>query len=198
MSSGMDPHRIWFTADTHFGHRGIVNACNRPCGSVSEMDAMLIDNWNARVRPEHDVFHLGDFSFSRPDRTIEIIRALNGHIHLILGNHDHNNMNVSIHRYFEHVHDIRGIKVEDEDAGKRMGGRQFIELCHYPMVTWNRSHYGAWMLHGHSHGNLKEDPHAYRLDVGVDAWGYAPVSYWGIKQRMAMKLGFAAVDHHGS
>jgi len=49
-----------------------------------------------------------------------------------------------------------------------------IVLCHYAMRTWNRSHKGAWMLFGHSHGELNGDSQS--MDVGVDVHGFRPVS----------------------
>ena len=51
------------------------------------------------------------------------------------------------------------------------------------------------MLHGHCHGSLPDDPCALRLDVGVDVWGFKPVSYEQIKERMKTKTP-RAVDHH--
>jgi calcineurin-like phosphoesterase family protein len=32
---------LWFTADSHFGHTSILDYCQRPFGSVEEMDAAL-------------------------------------------------------------------------------------------------------------------------------------------------------------
>ena len=46
----------------------------------------LIANWNERVQPGDDIYHLGDFCFrSDPDK---VFKRLNGNKHLILGNHD--------------------------------------------------------------------------------------------------------------
>ena len=93
------------------------------------------------------------------------------------------------------------IKVEDPDAGAAMGGVQRIVLSHYAMLVWDRSHYGVWHLHGHSHGSMPDDPTARRLDVGVDAWEtdsvklYRPVSYEEVKARMALKT-WRPVDGH--
>lgn len=78
---------IWFTSDTHFGHRNIIKFCNRPWNTVEEMDNALIENWNKVVKPEDIVFHLGDFAFATNGRWKEIINSLNGHIYLIVGNH---------------------------------------------------------------------------------------------------------------
>ena len=47
-------------------------------------------------------------------------------------------------------------------------------LCHYAFRTWRDMTRGAWNLHGHSHGRLKPQPH--QADVGVDAWGFRPVT----------------------
>ena len=50
-----------------------------------------------------------------------------------------------------------------------------LHLCHFPLEIWDRKHYGAWHLHGHSHG--KAPKMLGRLDVGVDCWNYYPVSW---------------------
>lgn len=52
------------------------------------MTAAMIAKWNAVVRSEDKVFHLGDFSFLNKERTQAIVSQLNGYKILILGNHD--------------------------------------------------------------------------------------------------------------
>lgn len=49
-----------------------------------------------------------------------------------------------------------------------------LVLCHYPFRTWNGIGKGALNLHGHSHGRLKPLPR--QIDVGVDVWGFRPVT----------------------
>ena len=55
---------------------------------MEEMDEGLIQNWNRVVGKDDLVFNLGDFAFATNGRWKELINRLNGHIHLILGNHD--------------------------------------------------------------------------------------------------------------
>jgi len=59
-----------------------------------------------------------------------------------------------------------------------------ITLSHYPMAQWEASHYGAWNLHGHSHGNHVNISGDRIMDVGVDCNGYAPVSFDSVLKYM--------------
>ena len=79
---------VFFTSDTHFWHENIIKFCNRPFGSIEEMNNTIIENWNKVVGENDIVFHLGDFCFCGSDKFKEIIENLNGRIYLILGNHD--------------------------------------------------------------------------------------------------------------
>ena len=45
----------WFVSDTHFGHANIIRHCSRPFADAGEMDAAMVANWNALVRPDDDV-----------------------------------------------------------------------------------------------------------------------------------------------
>ncbi len=40
---------LFFTADTHFGHKNIIEYCQRPFIDVEEMNEAHIDNWNRTV-----------------------------------------------------------------------------------------------------------------------------------------------------
>lgn len=53
----------WYTADPHFGHDGILGFQKRPFRSVKEMDATIIANISACVRPNDDLWIVGDFGF---------------------------------------------------------------------------------------------------------------------------------------
>lgn len=155
---------IWFTADTHFGHKNIIKYCDRPFKDVDEMDRILIENWNARVADDDVVYFLGDFCFRRSP---EYQAELNGNITFIKGSHD------SWLKYASYLLPIK-VQVARED--------KTIVLCHYAMRTWEKSHYGSWHLFGHSHGGLP--PYGLSFDVGVDCWDYAPISLDMVSTRM--------------
>lgn len=180
----MSAPRVFFTSDTHHGHARIIELCKRPFRDVQEMDETMIRNWNAIVGERDTVYHLGDFSLGGVPSSI-FRKRLNGRIHLLIGNHDKRALKEP--ELWESISPMLDIKVD----GQR------ITLCHYAMRTWLKSHKGAWSLYGHSHHNLPDDPNALSIDVGVDGWGFAPVSMAQIRERMAQKQ-FVPVDHHGA
>lgn len=170
----------WYTSDTHFDHTKVIEYSNRPFNSVEEMNETMIAEWNARVQPNHDVYHNGDFAFSKnPD---QFLCRLNGRKHLIIGNHDaektiNSHLWESVQPYLE----VNDNKVK-------------IILCHYAMRVWNKSHYGSIMLYGHSHGSLPGNSQS--LDIGVDCWDYRPVSLEEIQARLRTLPRYKGNDHH--
>jgi calcineurin-like phosphoesterase family protein len=178
----LDPFKTFFTSDTHFGHRNIIKYCNRPFKDENEMDAVIITNWNNKVKPDDTVFHLGDVSLSyNIDVCKEILGMLNGKIHLIVGNHERNALDPRIKGFWKSVSTIKEISVTDAD-GKN--NSQDIVLCHYPMRAWNKAFHGSWQLFGHVHGVMDGNLLKNQLDVGVDSCNYTPLSYWEVKERI--------------
>lgn len=177
----------WFTSDTHFGHENVIKYSNRPFRDKWDMDDGIIENWNSKVKPGDIVYHVGDVFFCSQDRALSILDRLNGQIFLIMGNHDKTIRKSSALRgRFIKVCDYHEVTIEG----------QKIVLCHYPMMTWNQSGRGSWMLHGHCHGNLTYPYEAKIHDVGVDPNKYVPMSFDDIKKIMDKKA-ISVVDHHG-
>ena len=147
---------FFFTSDTHFGHKNIIEYCKRPFKDVDEMNEKLIENWNSVVQPTDVVYHLGDFAFRGFFR---YKNRLNGTIHLIKGNHDN--------------HDEANM----ESGIVHIGGKIFY-LCHVPPLE-NRQQY---CLCGHIHEKWKSKKigNKYLINVGVDVWGYKPISIQAI------------------
>lgn len=167
----------FLTSDTHYNHSSIIRLSGRPflkadgTPDVEAMNETLIERHNSVVRPNDDVFHLGDFSFreKHPDDAYRILERLNGRFHFIKGNHDewltkpHDKI-VWVKDYYELRHD-----------------KQRFVLSHYPMLTWHGVHKGACMLHGHAHGNVNQwNVGVRRLDVGVDTNNFTPLEIGAI------------------
>ena len=175
----------WFTSDTHWNHKNVIKYCNRPfkqvcnvcdgtkedcaeCNGdgffplVEEMNEKLIENWNKVVKPNDQVYHLGDLIFaSKKAHVTELFKRLNGHIHWIYGNHDKSFRNAP------------GAAWQGDYKEVKINKQKFI-LSHYPFMSWNGQHNGTVMLHGHCHGNLKHNGTDLLIDVGTDCWNYTP------------------------
>lgn len=157
----------FFTSDQHFGHTNILKYCNRPFKNVDEMNDALIKNHNSVVKPEDEVYHLGDFAFRNHKR---FLSCLNGKHFLLKGNHEGNDWKDAGFVWVKDVAMIRGAEGQD------------IFCSHYAHRIWNRAHHGVWHLFGHSHGSMPD--FGKSCDVGVDAWNnYMPVSFDQLKER---------------
>lgn len=171
-------HELFFTSDTHFGHKNIIKYCDRPFATSEEMDEALIANWNSKVPTTGIVFVVGDFSMNCPmNRVIEIRKRLNGRIILIRGNHDDDVIKLNErHKIFEEIHTRLDIRVSYTDEN---GDTSYvdIELNHFPSLVWNNSHKGSYQGYGHVHSKEAipgQDP--FQTDVGVDGNNYTPLS----------------------
>ena len=191
---------IFFTSDTHFFHKAIIGYCNRPAIDVDHMNKILIDNWNSKIGPDDDVYHLGDFAFSGITKLIPILEQLNGRKHLIVGNHDYGNVKKDAFRsHFVWIKDYYMLRVHDlyqNEEGIDQQYHQPIVLMHFPILSWDGMSHGSWMLHGHCHGSLPPT-RMMRLDVGVDTNNLMPYSYEDVKKIMLLRS-VVPVDHHGT
>jgi len=167
---------IGLLATRTFDHANIIGYAKRPFATVEEMNEALLRNINAKVQPNDRLFHLGDFAKSKIEYFRKAINCRN--VVLILGNHDRINYRSTL---FSGVFDRFTLKTEID------GERKDIVLDHYAMKVWNKSHYGAWQLYGHSHGGLPDDETALAFDVGVDCHNYMPLNLQDIKAIMAKK-----------
>lgn len=157
----------WITADAHMGHEAIIRHCNRPFKNYQEMDECIITNWNARIGKGDLVYIVGDFIWSREEYLYrKYANALNGTKILIKGNHDNTNVLKKVADVFAKITTRETIKCVDGT----------IVADHFPLYHWNRSHYNAYHVHGHNHGNLKNiyDNTGKILDVGVDTNNFFP------------------------
>ena len=168
---------IFLTSDTHAGHANIIHFGHRPFANVEEMNATIIDRWNAVVGENDHVYHLGDFALGNKTFIRDFLSKLNGHIHLILGNHDHRNIvGTTLCSLFEEVTEAKVIKYK----------HRHIFLSHYPYLCWPGTYESIPQFHGHVHLRPEYTGADLRLmadvattrqyDVGVDLNNFTPIS----------------------
>ena len=144
------------------------------------MDAAMVERWNSVIKDRDTVYHLGDFTLGNYDQFMSFIHRLNGNIRILPGSHDHRWL-----RDFEPSDRVRvidpliSVEFPEIMVDKRP---QVIVMCHYSMRVWDKSHYGAYQLFGHSHGKLKGIGRS--MDVGVDTNNFFPHSLEDIHQRL--------------
>lgn len=181
---------VLITSDLHFGHKKILEFApkTRPFASIDEMDEALIKEWNEKVGEYDYIIILGDFSFYGEQKTKEILARLNGKKIFVLGNHD------KVLRFHLSAQDLQTFNI--------VGMYDYLEitvdghvvcLSHYPMITWNRRHYGSIQFFGHCHGSLPEQP-GRQMDVGYDNVGC--ISKIQDLVELCLKKPVESPDHH--
>lgn len=174
---------ILWTSDTHFGHdtphwehplhkqRGFNN--------VIDMRETLIEDVNKSYTSFHNqkgrnvLIHLGDFEMGcSMEDTIAILNCMDvDQMFYIWGNHERRmpeifskeDLQSQIKFPINFLGHYRDIRVDDD----------MIAAMHYPIASWNKKHYGAWMLQGHCH-NSYELGKPFNLDdkildVGIES-----------------------------
>lgn len=175
----------YFTSDLHFGHKPIIEFCDRPYRDVEHMNWVLLARINETVKPDDLLYILGDFSFYPKDQNVKIVKDINCPVVLIRGNHDHNNRIKGVG--FADVHDELDIQL----------GKHLVTLSHFPYwIAGPDGHerregngtipdrykdrrpkdVGLWLLHGHTHDTGRIRKEFRMIHVGVEAWQYAPIA----------------------
>lgn len=184
---------IYFTSDTHFGHQNIIKFCNRPFNSIQEHDKLLIDNWNSVVGLDDTVFHLGDFAFGGFPFWKNIRDQLNGHIILVIGNHDWKNLTAGSKALFDECVSQARISIN----GK------IVYLNHFPFLCFSHGDPKIYetdyslQLFGHIHSGPNSSGsdvsrssilYPTQYDVGVDNNDYKPISWKSIKEKIEFNI----------
>ena len=148
----------WFIADTHFGHKNILDFEDRPFDSIEEMEEKMVGAWNNVVQNKDLVYLLGDFCFSSNKEWNRILSRLKGRIILVKGNHDSLK---TIRRVFKEGH-IDGY----HEVGAIINHNNLVfHLTHYPLELGDRPN--SFNISGHIHSSLNGQ--ACQINVGVDS-----------------------------
>jgi calcineurin-like phosphoesterase family protein len=183
---------IWLISDMHFWHENMYTFTTASgervrarFASAREGDEYMIQRWNELVTEQDRVWWLGDVVMERGnnqrDRFTRLIGSLKGHKRLVLGNHDHYNVNVYREAGFQKV---RGSNLLDG----------FL-LTHYPVHPSSIGFKVKANVHGHIHE--KPSPPGKYINVSVERINYEPIPLEVVKD-MALKLDEPVVDVGGS
>ncbi len=167
----------FFTSDHHFGHANIIRYCGRPYASVGEMNFDMTRRWNEVVQLGDRVFYLGDFAMGDQSAWPGYLGGLNGHVELVLGNHDkskatmlavgfdsvHENVVVEVDGYKLWLNHFPPAAREGEDY---RGRREYVRPeppAPYDIALCGHVHEKWTVLDG-------------VVNVGVDRWAFRPIS----------------------
>ena len=170
----------FFTSDDHFGSKRTLELSKRPFDSVEEMDQCMINCWNSVVKPNDNVYNLGDFG------DYSVINKLNGNIFLILGNYEIDEMNkdykgdfksfkkMLIGKGFKNVYNDLMISTNiDEEKVlpfNEFDKNEYLFMTHEPLNADKK----FFTLFGHAH--CRQMVKRYGLDVGVDGHHFSPIN----------------------
>lgn len=66
VTGGEMSKEIFICGDHHFSHKNIMKYDERPFSSVAEMNETMIERHNEVVKPNDEVYTVGDFCFGVP------------------------------------------------------------------------------------------------------------------------------------
>ncbi|WP_096394029.1 metallophosphoesterase [Halorubrum trapanicum] len=171
----------YLVSDLHLDHDNIIDYCDRPFGSVEEMNETLVERWNRVVDPTDEVLYGGDLTIrSSAGALLDWLDELNGELVFLIGNHD-------------------GTILE------RLDGVQFVEEFRFERrgVPFHAVHDPAdgpsnpkgWVLHGHHHNNWPDrfpfiDHDARRVNISIELLDYRPLATDRLVDFLALGEGF--------
>ena len=153
--------QTWFTSDLHLSHKLVAKT--RGYGSVEEMNEKLYKMFDVVHKGDY-VYILGDVGWNAEDvrefLDFLVMKKRVTKVTIIEGNHDHNWIGkFPLHPRVEIVQTMT-LKAQPKN------GYKAIFMSHYPHVIFDKSHYGAYQLHGHGHADTIDRPLLDALQMG--------------------------------
>lgn len=169
---------IFYIADIHFNDSKVFQKCFRPFTNFDDFANEIVIRWNNKVKNDDIVYVLGDIAEDDSVNCISIFKKMNGHKHLIIGNHDSKIIKeAEINCVFESISFIKLI----DDKGRK------VCLCHYPLMDWMEFNRDGYLVYGHIHNKTDKNNKAYKqikeyyadkkaYNAGVDVTNFEPVT----------------------
>lgn len=187
--------KIWFTSDTHFGHRKIPLYAKRYF-CLSAKEKREVDLIWSEGGPASSKWHRWAPSWESIDKMDNyLIKKINEHVrpedtlwHLgDFGFSPKNKIEEYVQKNIKKInckniflcwgnHDSKKTEKFFKNCYERFDLKhkdKLIVLSHYAQAVWNKSHNGSWMLYGHCHSTAedwldKSMTGRLSMDVGVD------------------------------
>lgn len=168
----------WFYSDPHFGHKAIIDYCNRPFYSVEQMTEVLIANFNKYVSHGDNVLWLGDCFFMKDEEAKKILKRLRGTHFLVCGNHDRNSRRMVDIGFSFAVKQIVWKQAKVTFRGSHFPwDRQRLDDNREYLLRWHPKYKkDECLVHGHTHSSHQHNG-GNAIHCGVDAWQYRPVAF---------------------
>lgn len=185
----------WFISDLHLDHEKVLIGIRKEhFPTLLEWSQGILEAINSSVQSGDSLYLLGDIAFHDIQKWRQKIRA--GDLWLIRGNHDPSWS--QCHNAFgrTRVRDVYQAKLCNEPCW----------LSHYPHAFWPKSHYGAYHLYGHMHGQREETldewmPQRRSVDVCPETiyellgrWG--PINEEELLDHFKQRSGHDPVDYY--
>lgn len=163
---------IWVISDTHFGHRNIIDYCDRPFKTTWHMNQAIRDNWNSVVKDGDIVYHLGDvyMGWNESQDIQPFLNSLKGRKRLVLGNHD-DAKDINLYNTFQKIMVWRKFP----EFGLLLTHVPVHESSLYRGATGNEKE-PKKLLNVHGHIHEKQSPTQDHRNVSVEQIAYCPIN----------------------
>lgn len=150
----------WICSDHHINHKNIIKYQPLSRGhlnSIDEMNAELVAKHNEYVKPDDDVYMVGDLAFGGSKKLLPVLQQMNGNKHYIMGNHCGVFKSASIRNEFVSVQKYLELRIHDT----------FVIMFHFPIRHWNLEENGSVHFFGHLHSDVPKQ-YGKSYEVCVD------------------------------
>lgn len=150
-------HKIKCWSDQHFFQEKIISYTNRPFVDAAQMNAEMVERYNAAVEDDDIVIWGGDVSFAGVTSTDVLLNQCKGYKILVVGNHDLDRRDGKLKMMaFDEIH--TSLHFDD------------LIFTHHP---WKNSlPAGLWNVHGHVHNKVLGLPR--HTNMSCEVVNYAP------------------------
>lgn len=181
----------YFIGDLHFNHANIITYSRTQFTTITEHNEALSDNWCSVVKPNDNVYLMGDIGMGQRELMWPIVKKLPGNKFLIMGNHDN-----KIPDYYNWTYECGITWSKGVHEYKR-----HVLLTHMPVHPCQQDRYKL-NIHGHMHNSkvkrikeirdnsyideieIIEEDDPFYFNVCAEHINYTPISWQQIKEQI--------------